>query len=71
MTLAEIKAAIDAGESVKWANGRYDVIRNSFGQYLIICDRGDMYQNVIGLTWRDGVTLNGEEAQFYIAPKLS
>lgn len=64
MNLNEIKTAVDSGQRVKWANPAYDVIRDSCGQYLIVCN---LNQSTIGLTWRDGVTLNGRPEQFYIA----
>ena len=35
MTLEEIKAAIDAGRTVHWANTGYRVHKDSLGQYLI------------------------------------
>ena len=63
MRVDEIKAAVDAGLTVHWASPAYVVIKAPVG-YLIKCrDNG----NVIGLTWRDGVTLNGREDEFYLA----
>jgi hypothetical protein len=62
MNLEQIKAAVDAGQTVHWANPRYCVIKDSLNQYLVTCQMG----STIGLTHLDGVTLNGEEAQFYI-----
>ena len=62
MTLQEIKQAIDNGQHVYWANPRYEVIRDSIGQYLIKCVGG----SCIGLTWTDSVTLNGKPEEFYI-----
>ena len=35
MTLQEIKAAVDAGHRVHWANPGYRVIRDKLGQYLM------------------------------------
>lgn len=63
MTLDEIVAAVDAGRAVRWANGGYHVIRGATGELLIWCEFND---NCIGLTWQDGVTLNGRPEQFYI-----
>ena len=63
MTLNEIKAAIDAGRQVRWGNDGYEVIKDNLGQYLIVY-RPNGY--TIGLAWRDGVTLNGKEEDFYI-----
>lgn len=63
MTVNEIKAAVDAGKPVFWANLNYAVIKDSIGQYLIHSKCNNYY---IGLTWRDGVTLNGKEEEFFI-----
>ena len=62
MNVHEIKKAVDDGETVYWASTAYRVIKDKIGQYLILCDIND---NCIGLTWRDGVTLNGKEEQFF------
>jgi hypothetical protein len=62
MTLDEIKAAVEAGKTVHWSNEGYTVIKDSLGQWLIV--HKDM---TIGLTWRDGVTMNGEPEEFFIA----
>lgn len=67
MTLNEIKAAIAAGRKVHWKSPFYTVIRDSIGQYLIVFMRGSAEENSIGLTWQDGVTLNGREHDFYTA----
>jgi len=63
MTLDEIKQAIADGHRVWWATLNYEVIKDSIGQYLIWSRFNDNY---IGLTWRDGVTVNGEPEQFFI-----
>lgn len=63
MDLNQIKSAVDSGHRVKWANSAYDVIRDSLGQYLIVCN---LNQSTIGLTWLDGETLNGKPEQFYV-----
>lgn len=63
MTLDEIKTAVDAGDTVHWANTAYTVIKDSLGQYLIVCSDND---DSIALTWNDGVTLNGYEDQFFL-----
>jgi hypothetical protein len=62
MTLTEIKQAIEENKSVFWVNQAYQVIKNKFGDYLIKHTSG----NCIGLTWRDGVTLNGKENEFFV-----
>ena len=66
MNLDEIKASVESGQTVHWANQAYRVIKDNVGQWLIICDIND---HCIGLTWRDGVTMNGEEEQFFVAAK--
>lgn len=67
MTLEEIKQAVDAGKTVHWATPAYtvvhDVLKDGEDQWLIHCTFNDSF---IGLTWRDGVTLNGKPEQFYI-----
>lgn len=35
MTLSDVKAAVDAGQPVRWANDGYHVIRDNLGQYLV------------------------------------
>jgi hypothetical protein len=64
MSLAEIKAAVEAGQTVHWANEGYVVVKDRIGQFLIVFTSN---KSTIGLTWKDGVTLNGESEQFYIA----
>lgn len=68
MNLQEIKSAIDAGKTVNWSNDSYVVIKHfprypDTPEYLIKCLSNN---HCIGLTWRDGVTMNGKEEQFYI-----
>jgi len=63
MTLPEIKRAIAEGERVYWSTDLYEVILDSIGQYLIVCK---LNNHTIGLTWMDGVTMNGEEDEFFI-----
>ena len=62
MNLQEIKSAVDAGKIVHWANRGYTVIKDRIGQYLIVFRDG----NAIGLTWRDGVTMNGKPEDFFL-----
>lgn len=57
MTLDEIKAAVDAGQTVYCGSPGYVVIKDSLGQYLVKCVFNNYY---IGLTWQDGMTLNGK-----------
>ena len=64
MTLQEIKDAVTSGKAVCWATDNYDVIKSlKNNQYYIVCNRN---QSTTGLTWRDGITLNGKESEFYI-----
>lgn len=63
MTLDEIKAAIAAGKTVHWANEGYVVIKDKIGQYLIMYTGN---RHCIGLTWADGVTMNGTPEQFFV-----
>ena len=63
MNLQEIKDAIAQGKKVHWSNRAYDVIKDKIGQYLIVCNLNDY---CIGLTWQDGVTMNGKEEDFFI-----
>lgn len=62
MTLQEIKDAVLSGETVYCGNESYKVIRDSKEQWLIKCVNG----HCIGLTWADGITLNGKEGDFFI-----
>ena len=64
MTLDEIKAAVDAGQTVHWANTGYFVQKDRLGQYLITYVPNG---SCIGLTDREGQRLNGKEAEFFIA----
>lgn len=62
MTLEEIKAAVDAGKTVHWANQGYEVIRGESGEYLIRCRHNG---HCTGLAWSGG--LNGKPEDFYVA----
>ena len=63
MNIMQIKAAVDAGKSVHWANEGYRVHRDILGQYLITFVPNG---SAIGLTDRSGHRLNGAEADFFI-----
>lgn len=67
MTLEQIKAAVIAGYVVNWSNNGYVVNCDSKDNWFILCTKNDTY---IGLTWQDGVTLNGKPDQFYINPNI-
>lgn len=62
MTLEEIKQAIEDGKKVYLSNSAYEVIKDLKGQYFIKCS---LNYHCIGLTWTDGITLNGKERDFY------
>ena len=64
MTLEDIKAAVDSGQTVHWANTGYRVHRDDLGQYLITFLPNS---SSIGLTDLCGQRLNGDEAEFFIA----
>ena len=62
MKLNEIKEAVEQGKTVHWCNDLYTVIKDEkCNRFLITC-----CENYIGLTHKDGVTLNGKEEEFYI-----
>jgi hypothetical protein len=61
MTLEQIKSAVTSGQVVYWENPMYRVVCDQLGQWLIKCG-----PSAIGLTWADGVTLNGKPEQFHI-----
>jgi hypothetical protein len=71
MTLQEIKNAVESGKTVHWATKAYTVLKNQLRdgthQWLIAYNHGQRDANYIGLTWRDGVTVNGRPEQFFIA----
>lgn len=62
MTLEQIKSAVNAGKKVFWASTLYEVRKDSTGYFYIICTSNN---NAIGLTWTDGITLNGEPEEFF------
>ena len=64
MTLQEIQAAVMAGQTVHWASTLYVVkYASAIDEFLIYCLSND---TCIGLTWQDGVTMNGSEDQFFV-----
>jgi hypothetical protein len=63
VNLEEIKASVESGQTVHWASQAYRIIKDDVGQWLIQCD---INGHCIGLTWRDGVTMNGKESQFFV-----
>lgn len=67
MNLEQIKAAVRSGNFVYWSNRAYQVkvfiLPNGEESWVIHCNLNN-YQ--IGLTWLDGVTMNGKESDFFI-----
>lgn len=63
MTLQEVKTALAEGKKVYCQSKRYEVIKDSKGQYLI---HSQSDSNTIGLTWADDTTLNDKEENFFI-----
>lgn len=66
MNLQQIKDAIAKGLTVHWGNTGYTVELSKSGSYYIVF-AGNGHR--IGLTWLDGVTLNGKESEFFIGAK--
>lgn len=64
MQLKEIKDAVESGKTVHWANTGYIVFKDSLNQWLIVCLRNF---DCVGLTHKDGVTMNEDPEMFYIS----
>jgi hypothetical protein len=64
MDIDEIKAAVDSGQSVHWANEGYRIHKDNLGQYLITYE---LNGSTIGLTDQSGHRLNGDEADFFVS----
>lgn len=67
MNAQQIKEAVRAGKTVCCGHEGYvvtlHVFKDKSEQWLIKCT---MNNYCIGLTWQDGITLNGKEEDFYI-----
>ena len=63
MNLQQIKTAVDKGLTVYCGSSIYVVVNNG-GSYAINCV---LNEYSIGLTWLDGVTLNGSHEDFYLS----
>ena len=64
MTISEIKQAVNDGKTVCWARNHYRVIKDSIGQFLIVCT---LNNDCIGLTNQEGDKLNGREEDFFLS----
>jgi len=64
MTLQQIKKAVLNGQTVHWETSAYKVELSKAGLWFIRCIPNG---HPIGLTWADGVTMNGREEAFFIA----
>lgn len=63
MNLQEIQAAVNEGKTVHWKSEIYVVHKDDIGQWHILCTSN---QSCIGLTHKDGKTMNGKPEDFYI-----
>ena len=66
MTLQEIKRAIEKGQTVNYRNSGIEVQKTNAGQYHIVT-LSNNYR--IGLTWSNGITVNGKPEEFFIQSK--
>jgi hypothetical protein len=67
VNLDQIKEAVLSGHVVHWKTTAYRVIRDSIGQWLVICpSTGGCW----GLTWADGKTVNGQPVDFFLGGVL-
>ena len=62
MTLQEIKSSTKEGKKVYWTNENY-LITNPYNDEWLIVSQGN--NHAIGLTHRDGTTMNGKESEFF------
>jgi hypothetical protein len=80
MKLNDIKDAVDSGKTVCYKQHNYTVEKVTgtsldplsmqhipYEEYDIVCSNNE---HRIGLTWADGVTLNGEEEDFFIKEEV-
>ena len=66
MNLQQIKESVKNGIPVYWVAVYYKVLVDKKGQWLIKCT---LNGSCIGLTWADGVTLNGKKSEFFTLKK--
>jgi len=62
-SLSDIKEAVLSGKTVHWKTEAYRVVHDSVGQWLIVCPST---KGCWGLTWADGVTMNGKPEEFFV-----
>jgi hypothetical protein len=62
MTLEEIKAAVEAGQTVHWASRCYIIVKDGIGQWMVHCPDTKVYW---GLCKGDG-TLSDKEDKFFL-----
>lgn len=74
MNVNQIKDAVRLGSRVFWKNPGYEVLRHvakdGSESFLITYGKDTPQENSIGLTWQDGVTLNGREEDFMLERDL-
>tara|TARA_R110000868_G_scaffold308380_1_gene569889 strand:- start:159 stop:356 length:198 start_codon:yes stop_codon:yes gene_type:complete len=63
MTAQEIKTAVDNGKNVHWINSNYIVTKDNLNQYFVKCIDNN---SLVGLTYKNGITLSEDENKFYI-----
>jgi len=63
MSLDAIKRAVADGKKVHWKTRAYVVIEDRPGHWMVKCT---LNNSCIGLTWRDGVTMNGKPEDFFV-----
>ena len=64
ITAQTIMEYVDYGRDIRWKSDAYQVTGDELGQYFIKCL---INGHCIGLTHKDGVTLNGDLSDFYLA----
>ena len=68
MKLERIKSAVNAGLQVYWTHPGYTVQADlgAASGFSIVWALGSPTENRIGLTWSDGIRLNGDPDDFYV-----
>lgn len=68
-SIGQVKAAVDAGRTVYWANDGYQVIKGSNGEYLIVWNKGGRQENFVGLTLSEHGGTGPGATKFYTKVK--